>query len=142
MNNMTPVDIVKNASSFRLYLRQNIYPNCQQLVQDNIYNTIPDIIDINPQYDILGYSVKCINKKSSPFDYNANVEDAIVRTLRITFPDYMYKDSNIDSNTKFNYTIIYKNIINSVHTSLYLKLLYNVYFFQSTVNSRIVSIML
>ena len=55
MNTMTPVDIVKHASNFRLYLRNNYYPNNQQLVQDTIYNTIPDIVDMNYQPNLLDY---------------------------------------------------------------------------------------
>ena len=58
MNTMTPVDIVKHASNFRLYLRNNYYPNNQQLVQDTIYNTIPDIVDMNYQPNMLEYCVK------------------------------------------------------------------------------------
>lgn len=142
MNTMTPVDIVKHASNFRLYLRNNYYPNNQQLVQDTIYNTIPDIVDINYQPNMLEYCVKCTNKKNSPSSYDMNVENAIVGILGNSFPEYIAHDFSIDDKTKVNYNIIYKNIISFVHMSWYLKLLYNVCFFQSTNTSRLVMITL
>lgn len=139
---MTPVDIVKHSSDFRMYLRNNLYPNNQQLVQDCIYSTIPDIIDINYQPNMLEYCVKCTNKKTSPSSYDINIEDAIVGILGNSFQDHISKDISIDNNMKTNFNIIYKNIMSFVHMSWYLKLLYNVCFFQSTSTSRLVLVTL
>ena len=139
---MTPVDIVKHSSDFRMYLRNNLYPNNQQLVQDCIYSTIPDIVDINYQPNMLEYCVKCTNKKTSPSSYDINIEDAIVGILGNSFQDHISKDISIDNNMKTNFNIIYKNIISFVHMSWYLKLLYNVCFFQSTSTSRLVLVTL
>lgn len=139
---MTPVDIVKHSSDFRMYLRNNLYPNNQQLVQDCIYSTIPDIVDINYQPNMLEYCVKCTNKKTSPSSYDINIEDAIVGILENSFQDHISKDISIDNNMKTNFNIIYKNIMSFVHMSWYLKLLYNVCFFQSTSTSRLVMVTL
>ena len=139
---MTPVDIVKHSSDFRMYLRNNLYPNNQQLVQDCIYSTIPDIVDINYQPNMLEYCVKCTNKKTSPSSYDINIEDAIVGILGNSFQDHISKDISIDNNMKTNFHIIYKNIMSFVHMSWYLKLLYNVCFFQSTSTSRLVLVTL
>lgn len=139
---MTPVDIVKHSSDFRMYLRNNLYPNNQQLVQDCIYSTIPDIVDINYQPNMLEYCVKCTNKKTSPSSYDINIEDAIVGILWNSFQDHISKDISIDNNMKTNFNIIYKNIMSFVHMSWYLKLLYNVCFFQSTSTSRLVLVTL
>ena len=139
---MTPVDIVKHSSDFRMYLRNNLYPNNQQLVQDCIYSTIPDIVDINYQPNMLEYCVKCTNKKTSPSSYDINIEDAIVGILGNSFQDHISKDISIDNNMKTNFNIIYKNIMSFVHMSWYLKLLYNVRFFQSTSTSRLVLVTL
>lgn len=139
---MTPVDIVKHSSDFRMYLRNNLYPNNQQLVQDCIYSTIPDIVDINYQPNMLEYCVKCTNKKTSPSSYDINIEDAIVGILGNSFQDHISKDISIDNNMKTNFNIIYKNIMSFVHMSWYLKLLYNVCFFQSTSTSRLVMVTL
>lgn len=139
---MTPVDIVKHSSDFRMYLRNNLYPNNQQLVQDCIYSTIPDIVDINYQPNMLEYCVKCTNKKTSPSSYDINIEDAIVGILGNSFQDHISKDISIDTNMKTNFNIIYKNIMSFVHMSWYLKLLYNVCFFQSTSTSRLVLVTL
>ncbi len=139
---MTPVDIVKHSSDFRMYLRNNLYPNNQQLVQDCIYSTIPDIVDINYQPNMLEYCVKCTNKKTSPSSYDINIEDAIVGILGNSFQDHISKDISIDNNMKTNFNIIYKNIMSFVHMSWYLKLLYNVCFFQSTSTSRLVLVTL
>ena len=140
--NTTPVDIVKHASDFRLYLRNNFYPHNQSLIQDAIYNTIPDIVDINYQPNMLEYNVKCANKKNSPFSYEENVENAIISILSNSFPGYIANDSTVDQNSKVNYITIYRNITNFVHMSLYLKLLYNVCFFQCNNTSRMVMITL
>lgn len=139
---MTPVDIVKHSSDFRMYLRNNLYPNNQQLVQDCIYSTIPDIVDINYQPNMLEYCVKCTNKKTSPSSYDINIEDAIVGILGNSFQDHISKDISIDNNMKTNFNIIYKNIMSFVHMSWYLKLLYNVCFFQSTSTSRLILVTL
>lgn len=139
---MTPVDIVKHSSDFRMYLRNNLYPNNQQLVQDCIYSTIPDIVDINYQPNMLEYCVKCTNKKTSPSSYDINIEDAIVGILGNSFQDHISRDISIDNNMKTNFNIIYKNIMSFVHMSWYLKLLYNVCFFQSTSTSRLVLVTL
>ena len=139
---MTPVDIVKHSSDFRMYLRNNLYPNNQQLVQDCIYSTIPDIVDINYQPNMLEYCVKCTNKKTSPSSYDINIEDAIVGILGNSFQDHISKDISIDNNMKTNFNIIYKNIMSFVHMSWYLKLLYNVCFFQSTSTSSLVLVTL
>lgn len=140
--NTTPVDIVKHASDFRLYLRNSFYPHNQSLIQDAIYNTIPDIVDINYQPNMLEYNVKCANKKNSPFNYDENVENAIISILSNSFPVYIANDITVDQNSKTNYITIYRNIINFVHMSLYLKLLYNVCFFQCNNTSRMVMITL
>lgn len=142
MNTFTPVDIVKTASDFRLYLRNCFYPNNQQLVQDSICNTIPDVVDINYQPNMLEYQIKCTNKKTSPVNYDSNVENAIIEILRNAFPDYVIKDSTLANVEKYNYGVIYKNIISLLHMSWYIKLLYNVCFFQCNSTSRLVMLTL
>lgn len=142
MSTFTPVDIVKAASNFRLYLRNNFYPNNQQLVQDSIYGFIPDIVDINYQPNMLEYQLRCTNKKTSPSNYDIDVENAIIEILRNSFLNYMSKDNELENTEKFNYGIIYGNIINFLHNSWYIKLLYNVCFFQYNTNSRLVMLTL
>lgn len=140
--NTTPVDIAKSASDFRLYLRNNIYPMNQQLIQDNIYTTIPDTIDMTYQPNMLEYCIKCTNKKTSPVNYDMHIEDAIINILKNTFNTIIMNDRTLTDDTKSLYRIIYNNIVNLNHQSWYLKMLYNVCFFQCNATSRLVIVTL
>lgn len=137
----TPVDIARLASTFRIYLRDNLYPNNQAAIQDSICSSIPNTLDIS-QIGNAEYSVKCSCRKNTNNEYNMNVEDAIINILGTIYPQYILTDNNIDNKTRVEFNIIYHNIMTFLHMSWYLKMLYNIYYFQTNTTSRIIMVTL
>ena len=56
------VETMKEATNFRVFLRNYFYPSKQQVIQDSMYNCIPDLSDIDYSTDTLEYKLKCKKK--------------------------------------------------------------------------------
>lgn len=138
----TPVDVAKQSMIFRMYLRNTIYPKNQQLIQDSLYSNIPDAQDINYQPNMAEYQVRCNNKKSSPTEYGEYIENAIINTLHQIFPYCIVMDTDLSKDEKLYMQVIYLNIMNYMHMSAHLKMLYNVFYMQPSNSSRVVMVTL
>lgn len=137
----TPVDIARLASNFRIYLRDNLYPMNQAAIQDNICSCIPNTLDIS-QIGNAEYSVKCSCRKNTNSEYDMNIEDAIINTLYTIYPKYIIEDKTVDTKTRAEFNTVYNNIMTFLHMSWYLKMLYNIYYFQTNTTSRIIMVIL
>lgn len=137
------VETMKEATNFRVFLRNYYYPGKQQIIQDSMYNFIPDLSDIDCSTDTLEYKLKCKKKKSSNIDtYDYQLEDSIINTLQQGDIYNFIQTSFIDNNTKYRFRMICDNIFSLFHMSGYIKTLYNMIYYPINTTTRLVVVTL
>lgn len=137
------VKTMKEATNFRVFLRNYFYPSKQQVIQDSMYNCIPDLSDIDYSTDTLEYKLKCKKKKSTTLDtYDYQIEDSIVNTLRLGNITDFIQTSFLDDTTKYCFGLICNDIFSLFHMSGYLKVLYNMMYFPINTTTRMVVVTL
>lgn len=132
--NASIVGAMKLAVDFRVFLRNNFYPNNQQIMQDNLYSSIQGIDDIDYISDSLIYRLKCKTKKSTNCDMNGyNIEEAIVSTLnKGNIINTISTNSTLSLDEKSSFISVYDQIMKQIHFCGYLKTLYNIIWFPYT----------
>lgn len=127
MNNNFLFNFYKTSIDFRLYLRHTFYPNNLSYLQDSLMNYVSGIADMDYS-DSYEYRLKCRkNKTSDGSEYCIEIENALVNALMQTnFEKYILRDTSLSDVQKETFSKVYLDIATNLHSSSYIKTLYDI----------------
>ena len=126
---MSIVESMNLSIDFRLFLRNNFYPKNQQLIQDNLYNSIQSVEDIDCLPQSM-YRLKCKTKRASAEDMNGiNIENALINILSTGNLEPAILSSDIPEDKRTKFLQLYYQILHQLHICRYIKTLYTIAWF-------------
>lgn len=139
MNNNFLFNFYKIAMDFRLYLRHKFYPNNLSFLQDNIMNFVTGVVDMDYS-DSYEYKIKCRKTKNdNSNEYCFEIENALSNMLMQTnLGNYIFRDYSLPDSQKESFIKVYNDIYINLHTSPYIKTLYDISILPINTLSRLV----
>ena len=126
---MSMVESMNLSIDFRLFLRNYFYPKNQQLIQDNLYNSVQSVEDIDCLPQSM-YRLKCKTRRASANDINGiNIENALINILSNGNIESEIASSNITDDKRYKFLNLYYQIMQQIHFCKYIKTLYTIAWF-------------
>lgn len=142
MSNQTPVSIERSAMNFRMFLRNNYYPQRAKEIEQSIYNNIPNVQEIVDP-GVNDFRVKCKSKKSiTLLDYSNSVQNMVLDIcLNYDLIQFLL-NQQIDEKEKNELIYVYRDLEARRTTSYYIAMMYNARIFHLAIPSIILIITL